>query len=149
MSENLNRVKLSQWDALLLESLRGLGWSNDEVLSRVASGDLPADESEFQFDYQQLAAQQAAQPETFEQAVREGYQIKYNTIRGVRSWIAVAFGKEPALELEPGKEYVEVALTADEKQRLEEVLSFGWAVQAGAGAADEGTTSYRIEPIQR
>jgi hypothetical protein len=149
MSENLNRVKLSQWDALILESLRTLGWSDDEVLSKVASGDLPVDESEFQFDYKQLAALQSEQPELFEQAVREGYQIKYNTIRGVRSWIFVALGKEPVLELEPGKEAVEVSLTAAEKQRLEGVLSFGWEIHEGTGAADGETTSYRIEPSQR
>ncbi|MFE4712790.1 hypothetical protein ACFRAM_18085 [Paenibacillus sp. NPDC056722] len=149
MSENLNRVKLSQWDALILESLRTLGWSDDELLRRVASGELPVDESEFHFDYKQLTALQAEQPELFERAVREGYQIKYNTIRGVRSWIFVALGKEPVLELEPGKEAVEVSLTAAEKARLEGVLSFGWEIHEGTGASDEETSSYRIEPVQR
>ncbi|OBZ10664.1 hypothetical protein A8L34_18980 [Bacillus sp. FJAT-27264] len=149
MSENLNRVKLSQWDALILESLRTLGWSDDELLRRVASGELPVDESEFHFDYKQLAVLQAEQPELFERAVREGYQIKYNTIRGVRSWIFVALGKEPVLELEPGKEAVEVSLTAAEKARLEGVLSFGWEIHEGTGASDAETSSYRIEPVQR
>lgn len=94
MSENLNRVKLSQWDALLVESLRALGWSNEDILRKVAEGDLPVDESEYEFDYKQLATLQAEQPELFEQAVKTGYQIKYNTIRGIRSWIWVALGKE-------------------------------------------------------
>lgn len=44
MSDNLNRVKLSQWDALLVESLRALGWSNEDILRKVAEGDLPVDE---------------------------------------------------------------------------------------------------------
>ncbi|WP_239713681.1 hypothetical protein [Paenibacillus sp. 19GGS1-52] len=62
MSETLNRVKLSQWDALLLESLRGLGWSDEELLLRVTEGDLPVDESEYHFDYKQLTALQAEKP---------------------------------------------------------------------------------------
>ncbi|MNC35104.1 hypothetical protein D3C75_835740 [compost metagenome] len=144
MSETVNKVRLSQWDALLLESLRGLGWSNEELLAISSAGELPVDNSPFEFDYQQLAALAAEKPEEYRQAVTEGYQIKYNTIRGIRSWISVALGIEPRLELEEGKEAVEVSLTADEKQRLEDVLSFGWVI---SGVQESGV--YRIEPIQR
>ncbi|WHY19725.1 hypothetical protein QNH28_01385 [Paenibacillus sp. G2S3] len=149
MSENLNRVKLSQWDALLVESLRALGWSNEDILRKVAEGDLPVDESEYEFDYKQLATLQAEQPELFEQAVKTGYQIKYNTIRGIRSWIWVALGKEGELELEEGKEAVEVALTVAEKQRLAAVLSFGWQIESETKSADGDTSVYRIAPIGR
>lgn len=144
MTEIGNKVRLSQWDALLLESLRGLGWSNEELLAISSAGELPVDNSPFEFDYQQLAALAAEKPEEYRQAVTEGYQIKYNTIRGIRSWISVALGIEPRLELEEGKEAVEVSLTADEKQRLEDVLSFGWVI---SGVQESGV--YRIEPIQR
>lgn len=151
MSDNLNRVKLSQWDALLVESLRALGWSNEDILRKVAEGDLPVDESEYEFDYKQLTTLQTEQPELFEQAVNTGYQIKYNTIRGIRSWIWVALGKEAELELEEGKEAIEIVLTTAEKNRLESVLSFGWQIYGGAGVADDASAnaSYRIEPIQR
>ncbi|MEK3663018.1 hypothetical protein NSQ29_25975 [Paenibacillus sp. FSL F4-0236] len=151
MSDNLNRVKLSQWDALLVESLRSLGWSNEDILRKVAEGDLPVDESEYEFDYKQLTTLQAEQPELFEQAVKTGYQIKYNTIRGIRSWIWVVLGKEAELELEEGKEAIEIVLTTAEKNRLESVLSFGWQIHGGAGVEDDSSAnaSYRIEPIQR
>ncbi|MEK4139675.1 MULTISPECIES: hypothetical protein [Paenibacillus] len=149
MSENLNRVKLSQWDALLVESLRSLGWSDEDILRKVAEGDLPVDESEYQFDYKQLTTLQSEQPELFGQAVKTGYQIKYNTIRGIRSWIWVALGKEAALELEEGKEAAEVALTLAEKERLASVLSFGWQIESDTKAADGDTAVYRIAPIGR
>ncbi len=68
MTENLSRVKLSQWDALLVESLRALGWSNEDILHKVSEGNLPVDESEYHFDYKQLTTLQAEQPELFEQA---------------------------------------------------------------------------------
>jgi hypothetical protein len=142
--ETNNLVKLSQWNALLLEGLRALGWSDEIVLRRVQEGDLPSDESMYHFDYQELAAFAAAEPETFERAVKEGYAIKYNTVRGIRSWIAVAYGKEPELVLEEGNESVLVVLTPAEKDRLAAVLSFGWAIRE-----EQAGTLYRIEPIQR
>lgn len=147
MPDNMSRVKLSQWDALLVESLRSLGWSNEDILRRVTEGDLPVDESEYHFDYKQLTTLQAEQPEVFEQAVKTGYQIKYNTIRGIRSWIWVALGKEAELELEEGKESVEIALTAAEKDRLASVLSFGWQIENEPKTATEDEAVYRIAPI--
>jgi hypothetical protein len=149
MTDTLSKVKLSQWDALLLESLRSLGWSDEELLRRVAEGDLPVDASEYEFDYGQLSALAGEQPELFRQAVTEGYQIKYNTIRGIRSWISVALRIEPQLELEEGREAVEAELTESEKLRLEGVLSFGWQITGSGTAADGGAGTYRIEPIQR
>ncbi|WP_019914139.1 hypothetical protein [Paenibacillus sp. HW567] len=144
MTDILNKVKLSQWDALLVESLRSLGWSDEELLRRVESGELPVDKSEYKFDYTQLTALAGEQPEQFRQAVTEGYQIKYNTIRGIRSWISVALGIQAELELEEGNEAVEAALREEEKNRLGAVLSFGWQI------VDTGRTGvYRIEPIQR
>ncbi|WNS41943.1 hypothetical protein [Paenibacillus sp. MMS20-IR301] len=148
MTDTKSKVKLSQWDALLVESLRSLGWSDEELLRRVASGELPADESEYQFDYGQLAVLAGEQPELFKQAVTEGYQIKYNTIRGIRSWIAVAFGLEPKLELEEGQEAVEAELSESQLNRLADVLSFGWQINGEAPAGGAAGT-YRIEPVQR
>lgn len=149
MFENLNRVKLSQWDALLVESLRSLGWSDEDILRKVAEGDLPVDESEYHFDYKHLTALQAEQPKQFAEAVKTGYQIKYNTIRGVSSWIWVALGKKAVLELEEGKEAVEATLTVDEKNRLQSVLSFGWQIESETEAVDGDTAVYRISPVTR
>lgn len=149
MTDTLSKVKLSQWDALLLESLRSLGWSDEELLRRVAEGDLPVDESEYKFDYGQLSLLAGEQPELFRSAVTGGYQIKYNTIRGIRSWIAVALGLEAKLELEEGHEAVEAELTGPEKLRLENVLSYGWQITGGGSAAGSEAGTYRIEPVQR
>jgi hypothetical protein len=133
----------------MVESLRSLGLSNEEILRKVAEGDLPVDESEYHFDYKQLSALQAEQPELFEQAVNAGYQIKYNTIRGISSWIWVALGKKAELELEVGNESVGIALTDVEKDRLESVLSFGWQIETDTKATDEDSAVYRIAPISR
>ncbi|MCJ8012927.1 hypothetical protein MUG84_14410 [Paenibacillus sp. KQZ6P-2] len=144
MEENRS-VKLSQWNALMLEGLRAYGWSNDELLQRVQERNLPEDHSIYEFDYQELAAFAAAEPETFESAVKNGYSIKYNTLGGLRSWIAVAYGLESEVNREPGQESVITKLTESQKNRLESVLSLGWTVQAEA----DKPGVYRVVPTHR
>lgn len=143
--EKNERVKLSQWDALMLEGLRAYGWSNEELLRRVRERDLPKDTSMFEFDYQALAELAAAEPELFESAVMNGYSIKYNTLGGLRSWILVACGFEPEVIREPGQEAVIAELTPEQKERLASVMSFGWVIREEVSKPGV----YRIEPLQR
>ncbi|MFC5402582.1 hypothetical protein [Cohnella soli] len=141
-SVNDTKVKLSQWEALLLESLRSLGWSDEELLRRVPAGDnLPKDESDFEFDYEALASFARQEPEIYESAVKNGYQIKYNTIRGIRSWILVALGVTAELSLDEGNEYATAPLSDAQRNRLEGVLSHGWSLEAA-----EAPGLYRIVP---
>lgn len=144
------RVKLSQWDALLLEGLRRYGWSNEELIRRVRAGELPEDESPFHFDYQVLRTVATEQEQLFAQAVSEGYQIKYNTLGGIRTWLRVALGKEPVLSTEAGDEHVAAELTGAEYGRLQAVLSYGWQISGDVPGEESGQARvYRIEPIQR
>ncbi|EHS59691.1 hypothetical protein [Paenibacillus sp. Aloe-11] len=146
MTTSTNRVRISQWDALLLESLRSLGWSNEELIRRVQQNELPTD-GPSDFDYAELATGLASkEPEVFVSAVTDGYQIKYNTIRGINSWIAAAFGREPELSLEEGSEAVTSELTQAEYERLERVLSFGWGIQEVRPAIGNTAGLYRIVP---
>lgn len=142
-----DRVLLSQWEALLLESLRSQGWSSERLLKDVREGELPIDTSMYEFKYEELRAFAEAEPETFERAVTEGYRMKYNTLRGIRSWIAVAYGIEPELTFESGSESVTAALTPEQHERLVSVLSFGWNVSEGSTANGQ-TNVYRVEPTR-
>ncbi|MGG1619132.1 hypothetical protein ACIFQM_12960 [Paenibacillus sp. NRS-1782] len=146
MTESTKRVRISQWDALMLESLRALGWSDEELIRRVQLNELPSD-GQSDFDYAELATGLASkEPEIFASAVTDGYQIKYNTIRGIRSWIAAAFGREPDLSLVEGSEAVTSELTKAEYARLEQVLSFGWGIQEVQPATGDTAGLYRIVP---
>ncbi|OXM15869.1 hypothetical protein [Paenibacillus herberti] len=143
------KTKLSQWDALMLESLKVYGWPGSELISRVQAGNLPTDESKFQFQYAALTELANGDAETFSQAVMNGYQIKYNTIRGIHSWILVALKQEAELILEPEKEVVIVHLSEADAQRLASVLSFGWGLSPHEGAQDgDGRAPYRVAPIR-
>ncbi|MBB6672096.1 hypothetical protein [Cohnella nanjingensis] len=143
-ASNPTKIKLSQWDALLVESLRALGCSDDELIRRVRSGETPTDESDFRFEYGDLTAFANREPETFEAAVKMGYQIKYNTIGGIRSWIFVVLGQEPEVVRDPGNESVTARLSPTERDRLASVLSYGWTISPAAGESDR----YRIEPAR-
>lgn len=144
MTESTKRVRISQWDALMLESLRSLGWSPEELIRRVQQNELPTDG---QFDYAELATGLASkEPKVFVSAVTDGYQIKYNTIRGIRTWLAVALGREPELSLEEGSEAVTSKLTQAEYDRLEQVLSLGWVIQEVRPATGDTAGLYRIVP---
>lgn len=146
----MSQTKLSQWDALQLESLKALGWSNEQIIERVRGGDLPKDDSKFQFDYAGLRAVAADEPDTLKSALEDGYQIKYNTIRGIHSWILVALKQDAELILEPGAEAVVASLTESEASSLANVLSFGWEVSsdAGAKATDaDSRSAYRVAPV--
>jgi hypothetical protein len=135
------KTKLSQWEALTLESLRAKGWSNEQIIQGAATGELPTDdvESKFQFDYSILADLAKIQPQAFKSAVLEGYNIKYNTIRGIHSWILIALQKEGSLILESGNEAVKAVLTEAEAARLRDVLSFGWQLNAVSDSEQSGS----------
>ncbi|UKS27027.1 hypothetical protein LOZ80_37135 [Paenibacillus sp. HWE-109] len=148
-TSELPPIKLSQWDALILESLNPQGWHADELLQRVHAGNLPVDDSKFKFDYTRLTELADSDPAAFEQAVRHGYQIKFNTLRGIASWILLAYGQEPELQLEPGHEAVIASLTAQEHSRLNAVLSYGWVVRGEQPASAEARSTYVIEPLVR
>lgn len=141
-------VKLSQWDALQLESLKAYGWSGDELLRRLQSGDLPEDTSKFKFNYTELSALAKSEPEVVESAIGQGYRIKFNTLRGLSNWILLALSHEPEVVAEPGKETVIATLSSEQHQHLLTALSPGWTVTE-AGTGDHGTTVYHIEPANR
>ncbi len=142
MTSVTEKVKLSQWEALLLEALRHLGWSDQQLLELGSAQQLPVDESEYEFDYAELAAFAIAQPDVYRAAVQDGYRIKYNTIRGIRSWLHIAFELEPELILEEGQEAVIATLTKAQYDRLCKVLSPGWVIRDNVAEA-----TYRIEPL--
>lgn len=148
------RTRLSQWDALLLESLRALGWSNEQLIERITKGDFPEDHSKYEFKYEPLQQLSEQQPEQLRQAIQQGYQIKFNTVGGIRSWVDVVFHKTVELIEVDGLFNIKASLTAAEQERLASVLSYGWVIQQaeeGAGKTEgEGNSSlYLIKPLSQ
>jgi hypothetical protein len=113
------------------------------------TGNVPTDESKFHFDYAALTALANEDEYIFAQAVKQGYQIKYNTIRGIHSWVLVALKQEAELILEPENEAVITHLSEADAQRLASVLSFGWSLSPNEEIQEpDGRASYRVVPIK-
>lgn len=143
------RARLSQWDAIVLESVRALGLDGEELLRRTAVGDLPSAEGAVVSDFGPLLTLHQEQPEVLKQAVEQGYRIKYNTLGGIHTWIRIVFGRESEIERGEGIEGVSVELTAEERERIAPVLSIGWTIRKQEGDVSEaGTESYRIVPVR-
>lgn len=142
MSQSL--VKLSQMEALMIEQLRKIGWSDEKIITGALNNELPIDDSEFQFDFSELSQFAKEHTEVFQAAITEGYEIKYNTIRGIRCWIVIVFDQEPRLVFEAGQEAVYATLNAVQQEKLESVLSFGWQLQV----LDAETNEVSITPIK-
>lgn len=156
------QTRLSQWDALLLESLRALGWSNEQLIERITKGDFPEDHSKYEFKYEPLQQLAEQQPEQLRQAIEQGYQIKFNTVGGIRSWVDVALHKTVELIEVDGLFNIKASLTSAEQQRLASVLSYGWVIKplnervetAGEEAAngtvtDSSSDLYEIKPLSQ
>lgn len=148
-AQTTERVRLSQWDAIVLESVRALGLDGEELLRRVSEGDLPSADGSIVTDFAPLLALHNGQPEVLEQAVKQGYRIKYNTLGGINTWIRIVFGLESEVEREEGIEGVAVELTANERDLLSPVLSIGWVIEAQSGeAARAEAAPYRVVPVR-
>ncbi|WP_216671638.1 hypothetical protein [Saccharibacillus qingshengii] len=148
-TETAERVRLSQWDAIVLESVRALGLTDEEILHRTADGTLPEPQDEAISSFEPLRVLQAEQPELFGQAVTAGYRIKYNTLGGINTWIRIVFGHTPEVERGEGIEGVSAELTPEERDRLASVLSIGWTIERqGTEDHSPGTASYRVVPVR-
>mgnify|MGYP001188944715 FL=1 len=143
------KAKFSQQHALLIESLRGRGWSDDELLGIAGRGELPKDDGVLELDYEELRAFAAQEPDTYAAAVREGYRMKFNTLGGLRCWLYLAFGEEPHLDRRPGLEGISAILTEPQLTKLREALAVGWQVAQVGESLFDGKATYRIEPVAR
>ncbi|MFD2114195.1 hypothetical protein ACFSTH_14855 [Paenibacillus yanchengensis] len=141
-----SKVKLSQWDAFQLESLRAHGLTNEDIIARIQSGDLPADSSKFKFDYADLRNFAEQAKAEFVSAVQDGYTIKYNTIYGIQNWLLVAFQVEAEVNIEPGQEIVQASLTTEQYKKFAAVLSPGWKIEIDAANEAADVSTYYIRP---
>jgi len=132
-----SKVKISQMNALMLEALRKRGYSNEEMIEAAQHNSFPADDSMYEFNFNELHDFYMEDESYFKQSLTEGYQMKFNTIRGIRSWIHIVFQQEPRLVLEEGQEAVHATLTKQQVEQLESVLSFGWRTEMTNSHTDE------------
>ncbi len=148
----MRSVKISQHDALMIESIRAQGTSDQALLDLVRSGNL-ADlqaSGNGDFDYRELLPFANADWASFEAAILEGYEIKFNTINGIRYLLRVKFGKEvERLTRDEGDYLADVELRTEDLNKLREIVSKYWSITEGKRHEVEGLHHVRIELLQK
>jgi hypothetical protein len=127
------KTMLSQHDALMIETLRSHGVSDDELINRIQSGNIESFQQigNGDFDFTDLVRFAEENGDVFVQAVRDGYEIKFNTRNGIKYLLMVKFGKRAGVDYEFLEDRFErLALTDSELQDLRAVLSKYWTITA-------------------
>ncbi|MFK7695225.1 hypothetical protein [Paenibacillus sp. HJGM_3] len=142
-----NRAKVSQNTAILIEAARTSGMSDDELI-RLASAGSPepfASIAPGELEFGNLIDYAATQPESFERAVREGYQITFNTINGMKYYIGIRFGRMRERDYPNLPDRIEgLMLSLSDASRLRESLSPFWTVEETGRDDAQGTVTLRI-----
>lgn len=122
--------KLSQWEAVLLEAIRYHGVQGEQLLALFREGDY---QSFFQidagkYDFSDLLELARQDWETFERAVREGYQIKFSTFGGIKTLLRLRFGQEPDKDYKDGGDHFDqVKLKREELDWFRSTISANWS----------------------
>ncbi|WP_134687553.1 hypothetical protein [Brevibacillus migulae] len=140
--------KLSQWEAVLLEVIRHRGIKDEELLSLFREGDYQSfyqiDAGKYDFsDLLALARQDWA---TFEQAVREGYQVKFSTYGGIKTLLRLRFGLEADRDYRSEEAHLDqVKLKKEELDWLRSTISPNWSIIEQEVEKETGTFIVRIQ----
>jgi hypothetical protein len=134
------RVKISQNTAIMIERARRFGVTNEVLLQVVATGDLTplkVAEAEY-YSYDEFLSYAEENGEPLEEAIRNGYQITFNTNNGLKVWLFEKFGVEAGRDFTPSEGRVdELTLSSDHIEALKQALAANWVVKDSGETALE------------
>jgi len=100
-----NKTRLSQNTAIMLERARRAGITDEVLLNCVATGDVSAlkvAEAEH-YSYEDFVTYAAEHGEQLEQAIREDYQITFNTFNGLQLFLEFTFNVKRGVDFTPSE----------------------------------------------
>ncbi len=144
-------VKLSQWEMMLLEAARASGFVDEEIIHKLRTDNRAAfaDVEGGRFDFSDLFELAQQDLLTIETAIREGYQIKFTTINGVKFLLNKRYGltadadytvQETALD--------QIRLKDDALAAVHSTLSPNWRIIELEKVPTNKETVVRIELAQ-
>ncbi|OPA79967.1 hypothetical protein BVG16_04225 [Paenibacillus selenitireducens] len=144
------RVKISQNTAIMIERARRFGVTNEVLLQVVATGDLTplkVAEAEY-YSYDEFLSYAEENGEPLEEAIRNGYQITFNTNNGLKVWLFEKFGVEAGRDFTPSEGRVdELTLSSDHIEALKQALAANWVVKDSGETASERKISVVIRAL--
>ncbi|WP_139488036.1 hypothetical protein [Brevibacillus dissolubilis] len=138
-------IKLSQPLVVRIELLRAHGFLDEEIITYAGNGDNKAFEKvgSGEINFSSLFEFARDHKDEFEQAITEGYQIKFATINGIKTLLEARFGlKEGEGYIDQNESLKEIKLSGADEEWLQKVLSNNWSVTKMGDSLIIHLTSY-------
>ncbi|WNS75138.1 hypothetical protein RRV45_20020 [Bacillus sp. DTU_2020_1000418_1_SI_GHA_SEK_038] len=145
------RAKISQKTAILLERVRRFGVADDVILASKITGDitpLKIAEEEY-YHYDEFFTYAEEHGEDLEAAIKNGYQMKFNTNGGIQTWLKERFGLEADRDylFSPGK-FTQLKLSVEQADILFSVLSGNWVMLISADGHEYVADDYDFADVE-
>ncbi|WP_163102493.1 hypothetical protein [Peribacillus alkalitolerans] len=127
----MEKVRISVHVALLLETVKSNGLTNDEIMRLLEERDYSRfhEVLEGLSEWADLADYYHWNKDEFKKIVNDGYKIKFLTKGGLRTLLRVKYGLNPNEDYEDGVDYFhDVKLSTKELESLCDNLSLNWSV---------------------
>jgi hypothetical protein len=122
-------IKLTQREAMLLEAARAHGFVDEEIIHKLRKGNPEPflEIEEGKYDFTPLFSLYEEDFELLEEAIREGYTIKYTTFNGIKFILNKRFGLQAPRDYECGEDYLDSLTIADKDLAwLRSTISSNW-----------------------
>ncbi|MCM3357944.1 hypothetical protein [Psychrobacillus sp. MER TA 171] len=123
----MKNIKLSMMEAVLLESLRSNGVSNQELLNNL---DGRSWEETFSTEYEALLNIYSQDKQQFIELLENGYSVKFITFNGLKNLLKMKFNKLEEQDYKIVDNTFELLeLNPQQLSTLRQLLSINWTVE--------------------
>lgn len=139
-------MKISLMDAYLIETLRNNGLSNEEIVSKLKTGDVESwQEFHEQFDFNELLPLANQDIDQFKEMLDHGYQVKFVTFNGLKNLLHMRFDKVQDKDYDVMEKGINnLALNQEQLVSVKQMLSGNWVI---VEEKDGNNSVVRIELI--
>lgn len=122
--------KISLMDAYLIETLRNNDFSNEEIVSKVKTGNVESlQKFHKQFDFNELLKLANEDFDQFEDILDQGYQVKFVTFNGLKNLLSMRFGKVQDKDYELMEKGIKnLSLNQEQLASVKQMLSGNWVL---------------------
>ncbi|AMQ07719.1 hypothetical protein [Sporosarcina psychrophila] len=124
-----NRITLM--DAYMIETLRGNGISDGELLDRLEQKDIDSWKNlKPSFDFSELIKLYDQNPSTFSSILSDGYTVKFITMKGLQNLLNMKFDKIEERDYQlTGNGISHLTIEEGVYPALKQLLSSNWVIQ--------------------
>lgn len=127
----MTTYKISLMEAYLIETLRNNGVSNEEIVSKLRTGNVEVwQELHEHFDFNELLPLATRDIDRFKEMLDQGYQVKFVTFNGLKNLLRMRFGKEQDEDYELMEKGIHnLVLEQGQLETVKQMLSGNWVLE--------------------